>query len=144
MSDSSSIKGFQGEYRWLSNFWPAIVRFADHDYPTVEHAYQAAKFDDLELRAAIRRCRTPGDAKRMGRTGLIRAGWNEDRIAVMYGLVKQKFEPGTLLAAKLIATGNSMIYEENAWGDKFWGTCNGVGGNNMGWILMHIREELTQ
>lgn len=30
--------------------------------------------------------------------------------------------------------------EENNWGDKFWGTVNGVGENHLGKILMRIRD----
>lgn len=37
------ISEFQGQYRFLSNFWPAVVQLDGIYYPTVEHAYQAAK-----------------------------------------------------------------------------------------------------
>lgn len=41
------IKEFQGEYRWLSNFWPARVVLDGVEYPTVENAYQASKADEV-------------------------------------------------------------------------------------------------
>ena len=34
------------------------------------------------------------------------------------------------------------LVEDNAWGDTFWGRCNGIGKNHLGKILMVIREEL--
>ena len=60
----------------------------------------------------------------------------------MYELLKQKYKPNTILANKLICTGNSVIIEGNNWGDTFWGVCNGVGENQLGLLLMRIREEL--
>jgi predicted NAD-dependent protein-ADP-ribosyltransferase YbiA (DUF1768 family) len=41
--DENKIQGFFGEYRWLSNFWPVKIHFEEKTYPSVEHAYQAAK-----------------------------------------------------------------------------------------------------
>ena len=37
------IDSFQGEYRFLSNFWPCVVEYEGTEYPSVENAYQAAK-----------------------------------------------------------------------------------------------------
>ena len=42
-SRPADVTEFQGEYRFLSNFWPAQVVFEGVTYPTSEHAYQAAK-----------------------------------------------------------------------------------------------------
>lgn len=45
------IDRFDGtKYRFLSNFWPAIVFYDGLEYPTTEHAYQAAKTLDWEKR----------------------------------------------------------------------------------------------
>ena len=46
----SKIGEFQGEYRFLSNFWPAPVEFEGITYPSVEHAYQSAKTMDMAER----------------------------------------------------------------------------------------------
>src|SRR5579885_277433 len=70
MSTSTSnpvpIASFHGTYRFLSNFWLSEVRLPGDPflYPSVEHAYQASKTTDLDLRASIRSAPTPGDAKR--------------------------------------------------------------------------------
>lgn len=40
----------------------------------------------------------------------------------------------------LKATGEQQIIEGNTWGDTYWGTCNDVGHNHLGKILMKIRE----
>lgn len=41
--DEHTIKGFFGDYRWLSNFGQAQVQLDGVTYPSVEVAYQAAK-----------------------------------------------------------------------------------------------------
>ena len=44
------INEFQGDYRFLSNFHPAEVEMDGIKYPSVEHAYQAAKSLDKDER----------------------------------------------------------------------------------------------
>ena len=45
------ITRFHGEYRFLSNFYPVKVEYDGVQYPTVEHAYQAAKV--MKLRSEL-------------------------------------------------------------------------------------------
>lgn len=45
--EMSQILRFHGRFRFLSNFWPASVVMDGEVYPTVEHAYQAAKIAEL-------------------------------------------------------------------------------------------------
>lgn len=61
------IAGFQGDYRFLSNFWIVNLRIGDMHFTSAEHAYQAAKSLDPQDWANISSCETPGDAKRAGR-----------------------------------------------------------------------------
>lgn len=35
-----------------------------------------------------------------------------------------------------------MLIEGNDWGDTFWGMVDGEGENNLGKILMRVREEI--
>jgi ribA/ribD-fused uncharacterized protein len=137
------IGEFQGEYRWLSNFWPARVEYFHVWYPTVEHAYQAAKCDREEDAAKILACRTPGQAKRLVRGLRMRSDWNDRKLAVMRDLVGQKFD-NPALAMKLIATGNELLVEGNSWHDTYWGVCNGKGENHLGKILMEVRRMLQR
>ena len=138
---NEDITEFSGENRWLSNFWPCKVMFADVEYPSVEHAYQAAKTLDLEARKAFTQCNA-AEAKRLGRTMTIRKDWEATKMRVMETLLEQKFQKGTELANKLIATGNVQLIEGNYWNDRFWGVCRGVGRNNLGKMLMAIRNNL--
>lgn len=138
---TKQIASFQGEYRFLSNFYPSEVELDGMVYPTIEHAFQAAKTLNLDMRESIRQASTPGKAKRLGRIAPLRADWLGVRLDVKYGLVKQKFskEP---LRTKLLNTGDAELIEGNWWGDTFWGVCMGKGENNLGKILMRVREEL--
>lgn len=140
------IGEFQNECRFLSNFWPARVRLDGVEYPTVEHAYQAAKTLVLCERETIRAQETPGKAKRAGRRISLRPDWEQVKIGVMRDLLRQKFAPGTELAQKLLETGSEGIAEGNHWHDGFWGDCQcgrcPRGQNWLGRLLMGIRAEL--
>ena len=134
------IDSFQGEHRFLSNFWPAEVALDGVVYPSVEHAYVASKTLDLSARHVILKS-TPGQAKRYGRTLALRPDWESVKLAVMAGLLVQKFRHPEL-AALLRATGDAELVEGNTWGDTFWGVCKGKGANNLGRMLMEIRSSL--
>ena len=136
-----AIKGFRGRYRWLSNFWPASVTLEGMVFGTVEAAYQAAKTLDLEHRRTIAGLAKPGQAKRFGRKLKVRDDWQEVKLAVMENLLRQKFANADL-RQKLLDTGDAYLEESNAWGDRWWGVCDGKGENHLGKLLMSVREEL--
>lgn len=138
------IDVFRGEHRWLSNFAAAQVNLDGMSYPTVEHAYQAAKTLNPVERGRIRTAPTPGDAKRWGRQGTQRKDWEAVKIDVMYGLLKQKFAPGSDLGDRLLSTGSCLLVEGNTWGDTFWGVFSGRGKNVLGALLMIVRRELQK
>jgi len=75
-TQAKPILGFKGAYRWLSNFWPAPVMLDGMRYSDVEHAYQAAKTLDPEVRARIAALPKPGQAKRFGRRIQLRPDWD--------------------------------------------------------------------
>lgn len=134
------IGPFQGEYRFLSNFYPAEVHYDGVFYPTVEHAYQAAKTLSLLARESIKEAKSPGEAKKLGYKVPIRRDWEELKLHIMRDLVFQKFFVHDDLRVKLLETGNAELQEINTWGDTYWGVCNGVGENNLGKILMDFRD----
>ncbi|MBK1669081.1 hypothetical protein CKO28_13665 [Rhodovibrio sodomensis] len=139
-----AIRGFDGQYRWLSNFAPVEVTLDGVSYPSVEHAYQAAKTLDPDERARVRALERPGQAKRAGRTLTIRADWDTVKVQVMRDLQQQKYaqEP---YRANLLATGEREIYEQNTWGDRFWGVDpQGRGENRMGQLVMETRTAIRE
>lgn len=144
------ILEFRGKYEFLSNFYPSLVYLYSTDptlptraYPTVEHAFQAAKSLSDADRVRIQRAKTPGIAKRIGRLVALRPVWDSIKLECMVGLLRQKFETGVLRAA-LLETGDATLEEGNTWGDVFWGVIKGtrLGSNHLGRLLMKIRDEL--
>jgi len=138
----NEIDSFDGDFRWLSNFWPSNVTLDAVEYPSVEHAYQAAKTTDATLRKSIANAKTPGLAKKMGKGLAMRSDWNSIKLDVMEHLLRQKFAVGSELSEKLLATGHRRLVEGNFWNDCFWGVCKGKGENHLGQLLMQIRKEL--
>jgi len=136
------IDSFSGEHCFLSNFHPAEVEFEGWIYPTVEHAYQAAKTTNNEERKRIRYMKTPGQAKKAGRHLMLRTNWEAVKIDLMTNLVRKKFQHDHL-KRRLLETGNAELIEGNTWGDVFWGVYNGIGKNMLGKILMQVRAELN-
>lgn len=138
------INSFEGEFEFLSNFYPSEIEYEGVKYPTVEHAFQAAKTKDLRTRLFIAKMETPGRAKRAGRSIALRPDWEEIKYAVMAECLKKKFEIPEL-KVKLLETGNQFLEEGNTWHDRCWGVCHcdkcgGLGLNHLGYMLMQIRS----
>lgn len=140
----SSIESFSGEHRFLSNFYPAEVHLGGLPYPTVEHAYQAAKTTNPEEREIIRTSPGPAMAKKLGRHVDVRPDWETIKLEVMAELIVEKFENHPDLASKLVSTGSAELVEGNWWGDTYWGVCRGKGQNNLGKLLMATRKQLME
>ena len=88
---------FSGKYRYLSNFWQVHIAYEGIIYPSVEHAFQAAKTVSQTDRMRIRLAPTSGEAKRLGRQVTLRNNWDSIKFTIMHRLVKQKFsDPGEL------------------------------------------------
>jgi ribA/ribD-fused uncharacterized protein len=140
----AAIDSFQGEYRYLSNFWAVEVVFEGMTYPTAEHAYQAAKSLDPAERQRIAGSPTPAEAKRAGRALKPRDDWETAKFQVMEVVVLDKFTRHADLRRQLLATGDAELIEGNTWGDRVWGVYQGEGENRLGKILMKVRAELRE
>lgn len=137
------IKFFKGEYGFLSNFHPSPLEWEGVTFPTLEHAYQAAKSNDINERWAIAGLKTAGVAKKAGRKLPLPEDWDVRKVEVMRALVAIKFSSDEL-RDKLLSTGTATLVEGNWWGDYFWGVCRGKGENMLGRILMAERDRLRQ
>lgn len=128
------IDSFTSKYRFLSNF------YIEPDGTHLEAEYQAAKTLDVEAQNRILGM-TPAKAKDAGRKVVLRSDWDAVKISVMRNLLKQKFS-NKYLAGLLLDTENAELIEGNYWNDIFWGVCKGVGENNLGKLLMELRDQL--
>lgn len=140
MSTDNPIESFTGPFRFLSNFFPCDIDFSGYTYPTLEHAFQAAKTNDLSARKVILQAISPGKAKYAGRRVLLRSDWEEVKQDIMLSLLRKKFSDDGL-KGMLLDTGNRKLIEGNNWGDTYWGVYNGTGDNFLGKLLMQVREE---
>ncbi len=143
-----TITSFRDQYEFLSNFYPSPVVLDGVTYPTLEHAFQAAKTLDPGYRQAICSADSPARAKRLGRMVPLRPDWERVKIDIMRSLLAQKFAPGSELEQKLVATQPEELIEGNTWGDRFWGAVwindKWTGLNWLGRLLMEIRAALIQ
>src|SRR5690606_26214236 len=100
-----------GDFAWLRNDY-----ISDEDellidgisYPSVEHAFQAAKFSDRHIKVCIADAETVEEARIISRrTPGVRSDWDQVRDRVMESLIRQKFIQSNFLATKLARTGSS-------------------------------------
>lgn len=153
------IGTFDGKYSFLSNFFKLRKGYFVYDrFPTSEHAFQAAKtLDDMERAFFENPKLSAYRAKLAGREVNLRPDWEQKKIGFMYHIVKDKFTRDPQLLQWLLDTGDAVLVEGNTWHDNIWGdcTCNvkpgrtgtkaackKPGRNELGKILMAIREEM--
>lgn len=120
-------------YAWLSNMSPAKVR----GWPTLEHAYQAAKsafhgFDPERLRG-----RTAVQAQRITRGIKTKPEWFARNLEVMTDLLWDKFADSDLQQKLLLTT--EMLIEDTS--NEYWGRGrDGSGRNVLGHLLVSLRD----
>jgi N-glycosidase YbiA len=140
----TTVERFTGDHDFLSNFQPSPIEVDGILFPTVEHAFQAAKTFDPVEKQAVAAATTPGTAKRLGRKVQLRPDWKQVKVGIMEDLVRLKFTTHADLREQLLATGDAELVEGNNWNDRFWGVCRGNGQNQLGLILMKVRSALAQ
>lgn len=140
-----SITRFVGPYRFLSNFYGCNVEFEGLTYPSVEHAFQAAKSLDPRDRRRVRLASSPSAAKRLGRRLPLRPNWDAVKQGVMLACLESKFSDEQL-GERLLATHPSPLVEGNNWGDTYWGVDlrTGEGQNILGKLLQVVRDNLRK
>jgi len=150
------IDSFSGRWRFLSNFYPAKIEHQGITYPTVEHYYVAMKVKNdqqidgkfityIDCRELIAKMPADqaGKVKQFGKIIKVRKDWDDVKLDVMLWGVREKFKHEDL-KEMLLATGDEELVEGNWWNDTYWGICKGEGENNLGKILMKVRNELQQ
>jgi len=142
------IDRFNGEYRFLSNFFNSPQIVEGIKYSCNENYFQAMKTIDINAHKIIATL-SPKEAKKFGRSLQLRPDWNIVRNDFMLSGVIHKFQQNGYIAKKLKDTGESLLIEGNQWHDNYWGNCicnkckNIVGKNKLGEILMVVRYVLN-
>lgn len=140
----------------LSNRFKRI-KFDNKEYPSTEHIYQMLKSDNILWQSIIQNEPDPLKTKSLAKKHLskkeedleknifkIRDDWENDfQLEVMEVILLLKFAQNEDIRNKLLAT-EGYIEERNDWGDIFWGTYLGNGKNNLGLLLMKVRDLLKE
>ncbi len=132
-------------YGEFSNFAPFPVQIDGKCWPTTEHYFQAQKFHGTEREEAIRLAASPSIAAKMGRSRSfpLRRDWEQVKDEIMYWAIMAKFTQYPKLRDLLLETGNAEIVEHTR-NDFYWADGgDGHGRNQLGKILMQVRQELT-
>lgn len=154
------------EYREFSNMFIAPFEIEGVVYPSVEHYYQSAKWEDANMKKFITSARSaalakefsylkPGrwtsdenkklinKAKEYTKKNNLSFNKNFDKIKydVMVNGVREKFKQNENLMTLLLSTGDAVLMENSP--DSYWGIGkDGTGRNNLGNILMNLRDSM--
>jgi ribA/ribD-fused uncharacterized protein len=146
MPDVINFYRVSEEFGCFSNFAPYPIRMDGKLWPTSEHYFQAQKFKEAEHQEQIRRAKSPMIAARMGRDRKkpLRRDWDSVKVAIMREVVRAKFNQHEDIRQILLSTGDAKIVEHTE-NDSYWGDGgDGTGMNQLGRILMQVREELKR
>lgn len=130
----------------LSSYAPYPFELDDAEWPTVEHYYQAMKFEDAAYREKIRQAVTPKDAARLGKSRWQkrRKDWKKNTVTYMTRGSYIKCRQYPEVAAALLESGDIEIAEMSSY-DYFWGSGRDMRGNNhFGKLWMGIRQKLLE
>lgn len=136
------------KYGCLSNFYPCQVNFDGMIYPNSECAWQSLKTVDYEERKIFTTC-SAAQAKRKGRSVVLRKDWETVKYYLMVDVCLAKFSQNEDIRRVLESTGDELLIENTTgWHDNIWGNCecekckDKVGLNLLGKALMEVRSRL--
>ena len=151
-----------GLERYLSTFFPARVIYHGISFPSIEHAFQAAKYlysDKPDVFERIASEKTSLDAKRAGGKGGFRkfgatlnvSAWNAHSTGVMRDLIQSRTKTDALyrcIIKKARKANIKLLHYEKAFGKRgaepFWGgyfkkdTGEFFGKNTLGRLMMSV------
>lgn len=116
----------------------------EREWPSVEHYFQAMKFESGADQEKIRAADHPRKARKMGRSRFrkLRKDWRKVKTIFMTRAVYTKCKAHPDIGAKLLATGDKNLVENSQY-DYFWGCGRDRRGENQyGKVLMKVREKL--
>ncbi|CAN0166665.1 unnamed protein product, partial [Hapterophycus canaliculatus] len=126
-SHSDAIRRFEGDFECLSNTYKCLVslRGDPEPYPSVEHALQASKTEDSELKGTIRQAKNAIEAKKLARVVKPTPEWRASSEKIVEALVRDKFRRNAKARGVLVGTGRVKLVYTNTHDDRFWGVCGG-------------------
>ncbi len=135
-----------GDLAILSNYAQVPIIVDGVLWPSIEHFFQAQKFNDAALRELIRGSDSPSEAKRLAWSldeTLVRGDWPVVRRRIMAQALEMKFEQHPEAASALEMVWPMPVYEDSLE-DQDWGIgADGTGQNMMGELLMEHSARLV-
>lgn len=138
------VDSFTGSYDFLDNDFPVPIELLGEVYPSVSHAFAAARSEDAVWRERVRRM-SAAEARYVSANIKPREGWSSKpgvsmRDEAMLGFLHQKFAVGSDLRKRLEPLKSArIIYRSEA--DLYWGVdAKGLGDNRLGEALMYVRD----
>jgi ribA/ribD-fused uncharacterized protein len=131
------------KYYQLSNFAGFGFELNGYRWATMEHYFQAMKFEGTPHFNKILNCGSPKQAKDLGqsRDTPIRSDWEAVKEKIMLDGLRAKFSDPELRSI-LTGTGKKDLVENSPY-DSYWGIgSNRKGKKRLGVLLMQLREEL--
>ncbi len=116
------------------------------EWPSVEHYYQAMKFEDAGYREQIRHAEHPKQAVKLGHAKFKkrRKDWKKNSVTYMIRGTYTKCRTHREVADKLLESGEIKISNLTMY-DYFWGSGRDMRGkNNYGKVLMAVRDKLNE
>jgi ribA/ribD-fused uncharacterized protein len=135
-----------GGWNCFSNLSSYMVEINGILFPTSEHAYQWAKFDDEKIKQEILLARSGYDAKMIAVKfkDKVVDNWRSCSVDVMESILIEKLAQHPHIEKKLLDTKDMEIIE-NSKDDYFWGIGqDGTGQNMHGKIWMKLRGEIRK
>ena len=135
-------------YYEFTNFYERSIFLDGLTWRTTEHYFQAQKFVGTPYMAVIQDMQRPRDAFDLSRkpsvSPWVRNDWEKVKCDVMLKALLAKFTQHEDLKKRLLSTGNRHLVEHTS-NDSFWGDGgDGSGKNNLGRLLMQVRQALGQ
>lgn len=131
-------------YGFFSNFSPHRIFIKGEMWYTIEHYFQASKFESVGVRNRIKLIESPMEAAKEGRnrSNKLREDWEAVKVQIMKEALFCKFTQHPKLRKEILLTGSSLIVEHTN-NDYYWDDGgDGSGQNILGKLLMELRSEL--
>ena len=117
----------------------------EQEWPSVEHYYQAMKFESRDYQVKIRLADSAEAAHKLGQSWFKkkRSDFKEVRTTLMTRAIYIKAKTYSNVANRIIETGDIELVEDSQF-DYFWGCGRDHrGDNNYGKVIMNVRKKLN-
>lgn len=121
--------------------YPAVITYNGIVFYTAEAAYQAQKMTSRKEQEKMSALGLEAVRKR-GQKISPRPDWEKIKTQIMYEIQLAKFSQSPHLKEKLLSTAGKTLLDTGYAHNPYWTEMRGEGENNLGKILMKVREEL--